>query len=356
MTLKRPLWMQAGGADPTFDYSALDARALLSAVFNQPGVINTSSTALKVSQRGAGANFSVDVAAGLAVVAGGDVSNQGMYLVQSTAVENVTVPSPPGAGTRTHRVVAQVRDELHNGAYSTYDWVPQVLEDTGSGTPATPNSALSLATVSVTAGQVSVTDAHITDGRRNAIVGNGMTTGRYIGADADRPPSPWDGELIWRTDKSCYELALSGSWYEIPRRDGGGSAWSTYTPTWTATVNPSINLGTRPGRYVRYGRTVHVSGKIIGGSNTSWGSGQYVVGLPVQAYEADDGQVLQMQVRDVSTGQLYAGQARILSGGLTASLWAQGPNEDLDAFAQGSLFTLATGDYIRWWGTYEAAS
>jgi hypothetical protein len=101
---------------------------------------------------------------------------------------------------------------------------------------------------------------------------------------------------------------------------------------------------------------VFVSAKIITGSTTTYGSGQYILSLPVTAYDADDGQVLGLQLRDVSSGQLYAGQARILSGGTTASLWLQGPNEDLDSFSQGGPITLATGDIIRIFGSYEAAA
>ncbi|TDD97648.1 hypothetical protein [Actinomadura rubrisoli] len=215
VTLKRPLYMQAGGGDTPFSYDAVDFRAILASVFNVGGVCNTSPADLKVTQRSAGANFSVDVAAGYAVIAGTDVAGQGFYLVQSTATVNLVVPPPPVSGTRVHRVVAQVRDKLHNGALAanTYDFVLSVLEDTGSGTPATPASALSLATVSVASTALNVSDSNITDTRVNAVSTIGI--GRWVGSDALRPPAPVDGELIWRTDKSYYEVAVSGSWRPI---------------------------------------------------------------------------------------------------------------------------------------------
>ncbi len=56
-------------------------------------------------------------------------------------------------------------DKLHDGSATTYEWVIECLSDTGSGTPATPASAISLATVSVTVGQASVLDTNITDTR-----------------------------------------------------------------------------------------------------------------------------------------------------------------------------------------------
>lgn len=168
MTVARPIWMQAAGADTPLQYSAQELRAMFNAMFQTEGVVPLSSTALKVVQRAAGANFSVDINPGMAAIIGDDVTAQGMYLVNVSATENVPTPAAPGSGTRVHRVVLQVRDKLHNGAYTTYDAVPQLLQDTGSGTPALPGSAISLGLVSIAAGQASVTNANITDTRINA--------------------------------------------------------------------------------------------------------------------------------------------------------------------------------------------
>lgn len=121
--------------------------------------------ALKVHQRSAGADMSVDVDPGSAAVIGDDIAGQGTYIVSSAAVVNVTIPAAPATGTRTHRVVARVRDKLHNAGWTTYDSIIEVLADTGAGTPAEPPSAITLATVAVTAGQSNVTDANITDQR-----------------------------------------------------------------------------------------------------------------------------------------------------------------------------------------------
>lgn len=168
MALKVPLFCQAAGGDTAVSYAALDYRSsLVGALIRTEGVIDRHLGGLRVSQRGAGANFTVDIAAGITAVQGDDVSGQGKYACESTAVENRTIAAPPGSGTRIHRVIARVNDKLHNGALpaNTYTFTLEVLVDTGAGTPATPNSAISLATVSVTAGQASVLDSHITDTR-----------------------------------------------------------------------------------------------------------------------------------------------------------------------------------------------
>lgn len=212
---RRVLWMQAASGDTPPQNAAIDDRQLLTAVFNQPGICNATGVDLKVSQRSAGANFSVDIAPGVAVVRGTDAPGQGLYVITSDAIENVTVPVPPASGSRTHRVVAQVRDKLHNSSdWSTYDWVPMVLEDTGSGTPDVPDSALDLGTVTVAAAQVSVTDTNITD-RRVSAVFMSVGLGRYVSSDAGRPPVPWGGELIWRTDLLDYQVWDGSQWRSL---------------------------------------------------------------------------------------------------------------------------------------------
>lgn len=206
MALNRPLWMQAGGGDPAFDYSAINDRLALAALARTAGVI----TGLSVTQRGAGANFSVDVAAGIAAITGQDVADQGRYVMQSTATENVTIPAAPGSGSRTHRIVARVKDKLHNGAWSTYEWTLECLEDTGTGTPALPNSAIDLAYVTVTSTTVSITNAEITDKRSYA---QGLP-GRplQVSSDAGRPAVPYESERIWRTDKGYFEVYNGTAW------------------------------------------------------------------------------------------------------------------------------------------------
>jgi hypothetical protein len=158
--VSEPLWLQATGGDPVINYSATNDRALIDAMFASQGTLGDA--AFKVSQRGVGANFSVDIAVGYAVILGDDAANQGKYLVQTTATVNCVTPAAPGSGTRVHRVIARIRDKQALGS-GTYDWSLELLEDTGSGTPAEPNSSITLATVSIASGQASVQNSNITD-------------------------------------------------------------------------------------------------------------------------------------------------------------------------------------------------
>ena len=64
------------------------------------------------------------------------------------------------------------------------------------------------------------------------------------------------------------------------------SAWTTYTPTWTASTNPAIGNGSLLGRYLKIGRMVFVEINVIAGSTTTFGSGSYNWALPFTAANA----------------------------------------------------------------------
>jgi len=114
---------------------------------------------LLVAQRAAGANFSVDVAQGVVAVSGTSVAYQGTYLCRSTSSVNVPMPAPPGTGSRTDLVVAQVYDKQADGG-SQYGWTPLGVQ----GTVVPPN-ALALAQVTRTAGEASLLAAALKDVR-----------------------------------------------------------------------------------------------------------------------------------------------------------------------------------------------
>lgn len=356
MALLTPLWMQAAPGDTAPQYSAsLDRQLLMATVVNE-GV--TRLTGLRVTQRGAGANMSVDVASGQILIIGDDVAGQGRYLCTSTATENLPIPAPPGVGSRTHRVIARVRDYLHNGALSpgTYDWVLEVLEDTGSGTPATPASALSLATVTVSAGQTSVLDSHITDTR---VVAQGLPGRPFqVGSDADRPPNPYTAEEWWRTDRLYHEY-YDGTGVGILYNNRSGPQWGTYTPTLTATTtNPNLGSGTtlaRTGYYTRVGRTIHATVYVrAGDTGVSPGTGNYRISLPVAARTISPAFYFGVgSAFDASANDAFDAVVRVgpTTNWNTAEIFV-----DSTTWSSAGPFVLAAGDSIGFSITYEAAS
>lgn len=203
MAFTRPLYMQPAGGDAAITYTAAQDRdGLVRALVSREGVFDLDAIASPglLRQRAAGANMSIDVQVFRGAVVGDDVANQGTYLIGNDTVANITTFSTgsalaaPGSGTRRHRVVARVRDKLSNGSWTTYDWLPQILQDTGSGAPAEPASAITLGYVNIAAAQSSIVNANLEQLTARASVGTAARQGTlsFISAyspDTLRPPS-----------------------------------------------------------------------------------------------------------------------------------------------------------------------
>jgi len=130
---------------------------------------------LAVSQRAAGINLSVDVAAGSAWVQGDtDTSAQPTYRCRNDAVVNLGI-TPDGSNPRNVIIVAEVLDDTFDGGGSLL-WRLRAVHGTAAAVPAdpaTPTSAIRLARINVTAADASIADAQIDDLRAPANFGGG---------------------------------------------------------------------------------------------------------------------------------------------------------------------------------------
>jgi hypothetical protein len=135
-------------------------------------------------------------------------------------------------------------------------------------------------------------------------------------------------------------------------------AWSTYTPTWTATgSNPSLGNGTLTGRYLQVGRRYDVHIELTCGSTTTYGSGNYSFSLPVAAAAAGTGNRVG-HAQALVTGARYGGQVVISPTASTTSPFFP-PNSTTSSLSQGSPSvpgTWASGNSMRMTLTYESAS
>jgi hypothetical protein len=168
--LHTPLFCQPTVGDAAINYSGQEFRQYVraaltsgSAVGGEQGIF--ASSGFLVTQHGAGANLTVDVASGLAAVVGDDVSSQGTYQVWNDGIMTVSGWTVPGSGTFHHRLVLQVQDKLNNGAFTGYTANLVPVLDTGGGLPAEPNSAITLATIDIASGAASIVNANINDYR-----------------------------------------------------------------------------------------------------------------------------------------------------------------------------------------------
>lgn len=125
---------------------------------------------LAVTERGAGANMSVDVAVGGAMVggtAGAGSAHRGDYFAYCDATENVVITASDPTNPRIDLVGIRIRDT----AYGEADNVPVITVVTGTAAgvpaePAVPDNFLTLARVDVPAADTAIGAAQITDRRR----------------------------------------------------------------------------------------------------------------------------------------------------------------------------------------------
>ncbi len=131
-------------------------------------------------------------------------------------------------------------------------------------------------------------------------------------------------------------------------------AWTSYTPTWTASVNPAIGNGTRTGKYIQVNKLVTFRIQVTMGSTTTYGTGNWVFSLPV-ATHSDYASGMMM-------GNALAFDTSAPSFTQVIPVWlsstsihiplGNGTNTDVSAT---SPFTWASGDKLTISGTYEAA-
>lgn len=127
---------------------------------------------LRVRQRAAGANMSVDVGSGVAWIMGDESLQQPRYRVYNDATKNVTVSAADATNPRIDLVIAEVRDAVFSGAFN--DWRLRVVAGTPSagatldnrtGAAALPNNSILLADLLIPNGDTTVGDAEIRDRR-----------------------------------------------------------------------------------------------------------------------------------------------------------------------------------------------
>lgn len=178
MSLSRLMWAQNAGQI----YNAIDMRQmaqfLIDALgpqdpaghrFNMVapfGALVTPSQAMQVTQRGAGANMSVDVLNGVGLVRGQIEDAQGTYVVVSSGV-NVAIAAAHASLDRTDSIYLVISDDAEDSSGLNQADMLAVTGTPGGGVPANPYTAkagaMLLANVSVPHASSSVINSRITD-------------------------------------------------------------------------------------------------------------------------------------------------------------------------------------------------
>lgn len=165
MAMEQPKWLQAG------TYAARLDRHVIEELFRSQSRVLRGFV---VTQRAAGADFSIDISAGSAVILGTTQADQGAYLIRSTAIENRAVPSTPGSA-RLDGLYIVINDPNAGGpAGNNFDF-EYVIE----GDPA-PGDSILIATIARSPSESAIQDAAITDvaprGAWSWTVGTGVPT------------------------------------------------------------------------------------------------------------------------------------------------------------------------------------
>ncbi len=257
MTLvSRPLYLQNDGP------SAEQHRDHLTTAYGRrPGVMYEDD--LAVSQRGAGANMSVDVADGHALVKGGESTYQGLYLCYNQGVENVAIATSDPTNARKDLVCLRVRDSAESGASDDATFF--VVEGTPDASPvpdtaSIPDNAVVLALVDVAAAATTITSGNITDLRKLDTYGdndNGtavLPSGLILCTSTDRPLDElYEGMLIYETDTGDVYKYTNTAWSRLAG-DAEGTI-TTFTPTVTSGL--TIGNGTASGKYSVQGKLLY---------------------------------------------------------------------------------------------------
>lgn len=211
MALSQPIFQE----NDTADQHAIDLRRWARDMYGSRGGVMAPGHCL-VSQRGAGANMSVDVAIGGMMIPGSVVTQHGFYYVFNDAVVNVPGIVSDGANPRIVSIIARVRDSFYSG--SDNDVILEPVMGTPAGSPVPPDlvaagktNYLELARVTLTAGDTAVVNGEISNIARTTV-----PIGAVIPCTlATLPSAPYEGTTVYLTDLNIYQFYNGASWQPI---------------------------------------------------------------------------------------------------------------------------------------------
>jgi len=158
-------------------------------------------------------------------------------------------------------------------------------------------------------------------------------------------------------NSSINNLRIPGLGIDWNSNTSPGTSWTSYTPTWSSDSGaPSIGNGNIGGRYKQIGKTVFFNFKLTYGSTTTGGSGAWMFGLPVTAYDAN----YQFPASILNNGLAWYGAVANGNYKNSTSHFSVIHQNDTATTVWGGVtatapFTFGTGDTLTVSGSYEAA-
>lgn len=286
MTIRPPGWQQA------LTYTGENDRLANFPMFNPTGSgtsahfidshgwdggvgLTYANNNLKVTQRGAGANMSVDVAPGTSLIPGQTSTVQGMYTCTSDAITNLAIATAPGANSRIDLIYMTVADAGYSGVTNAASF--GVVTGAVSGSPVVPPlpaNAIPLARVAVGTSVTSIVTANITDVR----IGLGAAGGMVQANSGFMPLYAPAGQYLYQPDTGKTKVfSLAGVWEDLYQPGD----WVAFTP---ATGGLTLGNGTQLCTYSKVGRMVTANYQFRFNTTTTFGGGTtWTFGLPFTA-------------------------------------------------------------------------
>jgi hypothetical protein len=169
--------------------------------------------------------------------------------------------------------------------------------------------------------------------------------------------SPTAGMVAYLVSEKQLTIYDGSSWKGI---FFGDTDWGTYNPVWSATTtNPALGNGQIFGSYTKVGKSCQVVIMLTIGSTTNKGSGTYKLSLPFTTANNACPGVLTATFSRGGTPNHGIGDSSLLGNATTTDLiWLPNPGVagDSNIWTNEQPWTLATGDRIRLYGTYQTAS
>lgn len=251
-----PLYLgKLNEADADITYAPYQDRGFIDASFRTEGIVETLG--FRVTENTGALGWVVKISPGSAVIQGDGGTNRGKYLVR--LYDEITLITPtPAASNRVHRVVLRVRDNQFD-ASGFSDAVLDVIVGESSSAPAIPDSAISLATLTVNAsGQAAIQTAMITDTRiftgssfpmfinRSSVATTMTAQSVFYGVKFNNAYSMAAAGVEHTSGTSVFKVMRSG-WYQLTGQysvasvsnlDGNGLGYGAAYPLNTLTKYP----------------------------------------------------------------------------------------------------------------------
>lgn len=283
--------------------------------------------------------------------------------LQMTKTTDYTETSP-GAGTFTMAVapttgdVIRVSYQFATGASGNADTVDGVhASDTGDTTGVLIADYYGWKKLLMTLTYASASTFTVTGDYRNLFTKGSklwltQTTSKYFYVTGSSYSAPNTTVTVNAgTDYTLASAAITAPYISGEMSPYGFPQWFNYTPAWTGFGgNPALGNGTRVGRFSITGGTVKADLTITMGSTTTYGSGEWSLGLPVAAAAAGTNYHGSAWALDSGTAY-YSGGAKCAQGATVMQGYnsAAGSN----SWGSGVPHVWATNDILSMGISYE---